>query len=105
MDVDAKAVVLLAAMAWTAVAFLKHMAAKDYASAKTLGVIVAVCVGGAFLLREAEVAFVGFNAAKTILAGYIASSALRVAYETKKAIDSNDSAKEPSLFSNAPPQA
>lgn len=102
MDVDAKAVVILAAMAWTAVSFLKHVAAKDYAAVKTLAVIIVVCVGGAFLLQAAEVAFEGFNAAKVVLAGYIASSALRVAYEYKKAFDSNDSAKEPRMFTNSP---
>lgn len=102
MDIDPVAAAIIAAMGWTAVSFLKHLSAKDYDGAKTLAVVVVVCVGAAFLVQAAEVAFDGYNAAKVVLAGYVASSVLRVAYEFKKAFDNNDSANEPRLFGNPP---
>lgn len=89
---------LIGAMTWTAVSFLKHIRAKEYNNALTLVVVVAVSVGVAFLVQAAEMAFVGDNAATVVIAGYAASSALRVVYEYKKAIDTSDSASEPKLI-------
>lgn len=96
MDLELAA--LIGAMTWTAVSFLKYLRAGAYWDAATLGVVVAVSVGFAFLVKAAGYALEGENAAGVIIAGYVAGSALRVTYEFKKAIDSNDSAREPKMF-------
>lgn len=99
MELDV--LVIIAAMTWTAVAFLKHLRVGAYYDAATLVVIVGVGIGITFLVQASGRAFAGSNAADIVLVGYAATSVLRAAYEFKKAFDNGDVAKEPKLI--APP--
>jgi hypothetical protein len=97
MMVDIELAALIGAMGWTAVSFMKHIRAGALYDALTLAVVVGVGIGVAFLVQAAGQALQGQNAASVVIAGYAGSSAIRVVYEIKKALDGNDSAKEPKL--------
>jgi hypothetical protein len=95
---DIELAVLIGAMSWTAVSFLKYLRAAQYWDAATLAVVVGVSVAVAFLVKAAGFALAGANAAEVVVVGYMAGSVSRSLYELKKAIDTSDSAKEPKLF-------
>lgn len=95
---DLELALLIGAMTWSAVSFLKFLRAGMLWDAATLAVVVAVSIGVAFLVKATGQALAGANTAEVVVTGYMAGSVIRAAYEFKKALDTNDSAKEPKLF-------
>lgn len=100
---------LIGAMAWTAVAILKHLRVKQYNDALTIVVIVGIAFVATVILGASHFAGViaHTNVADKFLIAYGATSVLRVGYEFKKALDGTDSAKEAKLIPDkgAPPAA
>lgn len=105
----------LAAFAGKVASTLKQLSAGGYRAALTQALVWAAGVGLAFLAASAnamaDLAVVGdltlgqLDDSSTVLWGLGLASTISVAYDFRKAVDSSDSAREPSLAVPAPNQA
>lgn len=95
------------AMVYTASGVLKHARAGQWYDVLTIGVVFAVAVGVAFLLRSSDFAggfevggkaLADLNGASTVLVGYAIASASRLLHQVVKAVDTTQSAAEPKLI-------
>lgn len=99
-DLSLEVAAIIGAMAWTALSLLKHLRVGQYGDALSLVVAVGVGIAATFLVQAAGMALDGANVARVVVVGYGATATIRVVYELKKALDGNDTAKEPKLFTN-----
>lgn len=106
MDSGFLPLLVAAAMVWTTLSFVKLVRAGQVGDALTVLVLVVVGVLVAVLARESSFAsdfgLDGASIADCVFVGFGFSSTARALYETKKALDSGDNAKEPKLFENPP---
>lgn len=99
--------VLLGALIYKFIDFLKYVMAKDWNAAGTQAVAWIAGVGGMFLFVNTTFAesheiggivFARLSAGDTIFLGLMATSIFSAVYDIKKSIDNTDSAVTPSLF-------
>lgn len=99
--------VMLGALVWKFVDFLKYLRAADWNGVGTQIVAWVAGVGAVFLVAQTEFAHgidVGGRALSVLpgwdllVLGLMATSLLSAAYDVKKSIDNSDSAAVPPLF-------
>ena len=104
---DALTLVTLAAVVWKIVEAVKNGIKKAWGDVTTQMVVWGAGIGVAFLAAQSEIAgkidvwdttLGKLDWASLLLLGIGLSSVSAVGYETKKAIDSGDSAIQPSAF-------
>lgn len=106
MDLPVAGAVLLAALIWAFVDFLKNLRAADWNATVTQLIVWASGVAGVFLIGATQFAkdthingqvLTDLDGASKLVVGLLFSSLASGAYQVKKAVDSSDSAKQPPL--------
>jgi uncharacterized membrane protein len=106
---DVVPLVLIGALVTKVIDFLKFLRGGLYGDAMTQLVVWVAGIGVVFLFAETQWANVGLvdlstaNPFDKLVLGLQASSVFGVVNDYRKAFDSTDSAKTPSLFPNDPP--